>query len=96
MKEVSRSGAVVLVSACRAAAAAEDYPEVLRLAGERVGDMVPDSAADLELLLLEARSFVEDLAPAAIRAELDGLADRFPDSENVRASLAIVVEQASA
>ena len=83
------------ISACRAAAAAEDYIGVLGLAGERIGDVTQDVAADLEILILEARSFVEDVSLVEMRAELRHLAQRFPDSDNVRASLA-AVEQVTA
>ncbi|WP_250036436.1 hypothetical protein [Paractinoplanes maris] len=91
---IDPTNADTLVSACRTAAAAEDYPEVLRLSGERAGELGPDAAADLELLVLEARSFVEELSMAELRDELDRLAHRFPESENVRASLTSV-EQAA-
>nr|WP_221375280.1 hypothetical protein [Actinoplanes polyasparticus] len=85
-----------LVDACRSASAAEDYPRVIELASwVDVSEASSDVQAALAVLMLEARSFVEDLSIEQLRDELDALHRRYPDAADVTRSRMLVAEQMS-
>jgi ABC-type multidrug transport system fused ATPase/permease subunit/tetratricopeptide (TPR) repeat protein len=78
-----------LVAACRCFSAVENYPRVIELATSfDTSDADASLRAQLSLLVLESRSFVEDLPVEQVRLDLEELQIRFPESADVAASRA--------